>query len=153
MATQTMEKAKTETPQVWNPWSELADMRRQMDAMFSKFFSHGPNRMSAANLYTQNGNLVFEAALPGFEKKDVDIQCTEQTITVKAEHKSEKRDEDKDKGYFTYEMSEGSFHRSMRLPHAVDPAKAKAEMTNGMLKITMPMREPSKADAVNLKIS
>jgi HSP20 family protein len=51
------------------------------------------------------------------------------------------------------ERSYGSFARSLRLPFAADPGKAKATFKNGVLSITLPKPPEAKAKAKKVPIS
>jgi HSP20 family protein len=57
-------------------------------------------------------------------------------LTIKGEKKVER--EEKQKDFHLVERSYGSFSRSLTLPFAVDPDKAKATLKNGVLSISLP---------------
>ena len=71
-----------------------------------------------------------------------------------AETESEKKEkkEDTDKSYHRVESSYGSFKRVITLPASVDVDKVTAEGKNGILEITLPKKEESKAKKINVKV-
>jgi HSP20 family protein len=60
--------------------------------------------------------------------------------------------EEKKKDYHRQEIRYGVFQRTVSLPAEVDPAKASAELKNGMLKITLPKAAQAKAHRVNVAV-
>ena len=76
---------------------------------------------------------------------------TDNVLTIKGEKKAEK--EEKKKDYHMVERSYGSFSRSLTLPFAADPSKAKASFKNGVLSITMPKPPEIAAKAKKIAIN
>lgn len=93
--------------------------------------------------------MTFE--LPGLEEKDIDVQVTDDALTVKGEKKHER--EEKRKDYHLPERSSGSFFRAIRLPAGVDSAKADTMFKNGVLTVTLPKtaEAKSKVKRINVK--
>ena len=71
-------------------------------------------------------------------------------LTIKGEKKAEK--EEKKKDFHLVERSYGSFARSLTLPFAADPSKAKATFKNGVLSISLP-EPPEKAKGKKIPVS
>lgn len=82
------------------------------------------------------------AELPGIESKDIDVNVTDDELTIRGEKRSE-RGSDEEGRHWT-ERTYGSFERVIPLPAEVDGAKAKSEFKNGVLRITLPKREDAK---------
>jgi HSP20 family protein len=93
--------------------------------------------------------IEITAELPGLEEKDVDIRFADGVLTIRGEKKSEK--EEKDKDYHLVERRYGSFARSVSLPANTDPAKIKATIENGVLKVTVQKPEPKVAKKIDVK--
>lgn len=92
-------------------------------------------------IFERDNQLVVRADLPGLNKEDIDLDITDDRITIRGERKSEH--EENEKGIYRSERSYGSFYRSLPLPDGVDPDKAKANFTNGVLEVTMPLTQPT----------
>jgi len=86
------------------------------------------------------------AELPGLEQKDIEVILTVDTLSLKGEKRYEK--EEKGKNQHMSERAYGSFQRSFTLPDSVDRDKITAELTKGLLTITLPKsaaaRQPEK---------
>jgi len=171
MSTQTPEAVKEtptvattpEAPQLWKPWPDLENLQSEWAETFNNFWSRAwPMPISqlraaaaqhfqpALNLYTDKDSLVVEAALPGVDKKDVNIHATRDSLSISGEYRQEKKEE-KDK-YFHSEIRQGSFRRKLTLPAEVNPEKVEAKLKDGILKITLPLVDPGVQEGVKVSI-
>lgn len=139
----------------------------QMDRLFEDFFGRrfGPwwpsirlpetrlfeTEMSPSlDIFEDKNEVVVKAELPGMGKEDVNVNVTENTITISGEKKKEEKVEKKD--YYRFERSFGSFSRSFHLPAEVQTDKVKATFKNGVLEIRMPKTEEAKKKKMKVKI-
>jgi HSP20 family protein len=76
------------------------------------------------------------AELPGLEEKNIDVTVSGDMLTLKGEKSHEK--EEKDKNRHVSERAYGSFQRSFALPDGVDRDKIAADLSKGVLTITLP---------------
>jgi|SRR5271166_2415195 len=76
------------------------------------------------------------AELPGLEQKDIDITVSGDMLTLKGEKRYEK--EEKDQNRYVSERAYGSFQRSFALPEGVDREKIAADLSKGVLTVTLP---------------
>jgi len=137
-----------------NPLKALRTFE-EMDNMFDEFFSRGwmrPFRFShpswshlpapfkgrtpQVNVIDRDNEVYIKAELPGIDKDDIDISITSNSVTIKGSTKEEAKEEKGD--FHRYEISEGSFSRSLSLPSEVDTDGAKAKFKHGVLKLTIP---------------
>jgi HSP20 family protein len=93
--------------------------------------------------------IEVSAELPGLEQKDVQIDFTDDLLTIKGEKKSEKEEKGKDR-HIT-ERRYGSFYRAIRLPPGTDPAKIEASIANGVLTVKAPKPAPSVTKKIEIK--
>ena len=78
-------------------------------------------------------------ALPGIDKKDVNIDVNNGNLTVSGERKFDF--ESKEKTLKSIETKFGVFNRSFKLPENIDISKISAEFKNGILEIVIPKDE------------
>jgi HSP20 family protein len=76
------------------------------------------------------------ADLPGVREQDVDIRLDENVLTIRAERKQERDEENEN--YHVIERSHGSFQRSLRLPAGIDAENVDASFENGVLTVRIP---------------
>lgn len=138
----------------WNPFRELERIARRWESPFPRAFediedSHNEAFMPAVESYVKDGNLVVRADVPGLELKDLDVSVLRNVLTIKGERKSEK--EVKKEDYLRREVSYGSFERRMSLPDGAAADQIKANFTNGVLEITIPMAKEATAKKVPIE--
>lgn len=94
-----------------------------------------------------DAGLELTAELPGIDEKDIDLSLDDDVLTLKAEHKAEKEEEDKKKRYHLVERSHGTYLRRFQVPFTPDAAKVSASFDKGVLKVSVPRTagEDSKA--------
>jgi len=135
-----------------HPISPFEEMEKRFEEFFSRPFSMlGPSWFPAlrmpelgevsakVDIFEDGNDVVVKAELPGMKKDDLEVNLTDDTITVSGEKKKEEKIEKKD--YYRVERSYGSFTRSFRLPKEVQSDKAKASFKDGVLEIRVPKTE------------
>ena len=84
-------------------------------------------------------DIVVRASLPGFKREDVSIEVHDGVLTINARRDEEK--EEQAERYHRRERRMTSMSRSVALPAAVQDEKAKAELKDGVLSLTLPKHE------------
>lgn len=102
----------------------------------------GRNLMYTPTVDIRETDKTVEVAmeLSGIDKKDINLDLTEDSLTVSGERSEER--ENKRTG--SYEQSYSNFYRSFNLPAPVKTGDAKAVYRNGTLKVTMHKQRPSR---------
>jgi HSP20 family protein len=143
---------------MWDPVGELDRIRREIDEMFDpaarRFFSDGlfdRDFSPAMDVVENDDGYLVSIDLPGVDKKDLEISVADNVLTIKGEKKD--AGERKDGKFYRKESWEGSFQRTLSLPHGVDAGKIDAKMRDGVLAISLPKSEEAKPKqiAVNVK--
>lgn len=106
---------------------------------FEKEFSQS---LPAVNIQEDENQFDIAFAAPGFTKKDFRIDVQENVLTVSAEKKEEKNEENK--RFTRKEFSYSSFSRSFTLPQTVNPEKIDAKYADGLLQLHIPKKEELK---------
>ena len=139
-------------PAAWRPFESL---RREVDRLFEDFDRSGwgfPSRSlfdiepfwrrrataPAVDIVEREKDYQLTAELPGLEEKDIELNVTDDVMTIKGEKKEEK--EEKKKDYYLSERRYGAFQRSFSLPPGVDADKIDASFKKGVLTVTLPKK-------------
>ncbi len=96
----------------------------------------------AWNTFEDEQGFWVQAALPGMDRKDIEILVEDGTLLLKGERKDGASESGRT--YFSREIGGGTFSRSFRLPGNVDPNKVTATYKDGILTIALPKREDAK---------
>lgn len=98
------------------------------------------NNDMKCDVYEKDGNYNIEMDIPGYDKKDIKIECDNNVLTIIAEKNNETNDEDEDKKYIRRERIYGKVTRTFNFSD-IDEDAIKAEFNNGMLKVIVPKSE------------
>ncbi len=109
----------------------------------------GTTSQPAIDVVENENESVVVAELPGVNKEDVKISVENGVLTIKGERKqSEIADLTR---VLHREIEYEPFSRSISLPHPVDVNKITAELTNGILKISLPKAEEVRPRTIEIK--
>ena len=125
---------------------------KEMDRFFSEpYFGKNSLDVFKTDIKETEGGYLLEADLPGFEKKDINIDLEGDYLTIKAERHSEHEDKDKKNSFVRCERSYGSYSRSFDVT-GIDTEKIGAKYENGVLTLTLPKKESTLPAARKLEI-
>ena len=148
----------------YRPAGWIAPFER-MEEMFDEFFRRPFSRTlwpdlprmleetepsPSVDIFEEGDNIVVKSEFPGMSKDDIEVNLTDDTITLSGEKRKEEKIEKKD--YFRMERSYGSFKRSFALPAEVQTDKAKASFKDGVLEVKIPKTEAAKKKEHKIKI-
>jgi HSP20 family protein len=115
-----------------------SSLRRELDRLFGDLErapSFAATSTPAVSFDDTGEALTLRAELPGLTEKEIDINVTGNTLTLKAARKTEAPE-----GYAAHrrERQSFSFAQSFELPARVDPEKVQASLKQGVLTLTLP---------------
>jgi len=87
------------------------------------------------DMFEKGDELIVKADLPGMKKDDVEVNLSDNLLTISGETKTEEKVEKGD--FYACERSTGSFRRTFELPYDVDGSKTTAHFENGVLEIRL----------------
>ena len=141
----------------YDPFRDLRNLQEEVNRLFTGnvgrgFDDEGIARGSwspSVDIYENKDHVILEAELPGMNREDFDLSVENNAITLRGERRFEKKDETDN--YHRVERAYGSFTRSFTLPNTVTAEGATADYRNGVLRVTLPKREETKARRIEIK--
>ncbi len=146
--------------------NSMVQLHREVDRLFEnafRGFGLGPLRSDFFSPLTGEGLLKprvdigaadkeysITVEVPGVSEKDVKVEISGNTMTIRGEKKQEK--EEKDKNFYRVERSYGSFQRVLSLPEDADQEDVKATFNKGVLTIKMPRKALLESDVKQIEI-
>lgn len=145
----------------WDPVRELRSIRRTLERMMDELMGAGEGEVSeerrevgtwqpAVEVYETDTEYVVRAALPGVDPKSIDVEVTDDALTLKAERREEQ--EERGRNYLRREFRYGLFQRTLPLPGGVQADRAKATYKDGVLEVHVPKTEQAQARKVQVQI-
>lgn len=130
-----------------SPFSELENMRRQMDRLVDAYRDRPAGRVGAGvfpsiNITEDKDAYYVSAELPGVKSADLELNVTANQLTLSGERKIS--EEAADVRYHRREREAGRFSRAIALPGDVDSDSVKARLADGVLTVTVPKAEKAK---------
>ena len=136
----------------YNPFRDFENFQRRFfEEPFGAFFNSGDIAEFKTDITDEGNSYLLEADLPGFDKKDIHLDISDNTLTVNAERHSEHEHKDKKDKYLCVERSYGKYSRSFDIS-SVDAENIKAKYDNGVLRLTMPKKQNEISQARHLEI-
>ena len=150
------------------PWAEFEQMRRQVDDLVGGLMGYTtPSRLLAAqgnqsvsgdydfspDIYETASELVFVAPVPGLDPKDLHIEATEASLTVRGERKPFYQQEGATQHRQSWWSARtGTFQASYTLPFEINPEGIQAHYRNVVLELHLPKVEAHKPRTVKVNV-
>jgi HSP20 family protein len=139
-----------------SPFSELLTLRQAMDRLFDDTVFRpftavaGPDfARLPLDVRSTPDALLVEAELPGVKPEDVEITVENGTLTIRAEDRTERTEEQGD--WLVREIGHGSVMRAVTLPSGLEADKAEATFEHGVLKLRIPKAEQVKPRQIQIR--
>ena len=114
----------------------------KMDDFFDDFLPLRRENNMKCDIYEKDNKYFIDMDIPGFNKEDIDISLKNGYLTIKAEKKDAKEEND-DKTFIRKERSYVKTERSFNLGN-VDEDHIDASFKDGVLSIVIPKTEEEK---------
>ena len=141
-------------PSIWRR-DPIAALREEMNDLRARLWADEDEGWFAGtvvpSLDMSETDLAVEVRMdvPGVKAKDVDIQLNGNILTISGQSSEEK--EEKGKTFHRVERRSGSFSRTVTLPCSVSQDEVVADCRDGVLTVTLPKSEESKAHKIKVK--
>jgi HSP20 family protein len=136
----------------WTPWTELAGLHRDLDAMFGRAFteeraglSTGAGFTPAADVRREDDRWLVSLAVPGVSPDDLTIEVVGRTLRVKGERRV-----DSQTVPVLNEIPAGSFERELTMPEDIDAKGVEASYRHGVIELVLPLTEKAKPHRVTI---
>lgn len=144
----------------WEPYREFGGLQDRINRLFSDLHGRGRDDddvmtggswIPAVDIYrSTSGDIVLKAEVPGVNKDDLDLRVENSTLTLRGERRISQ--DIKEEQYHRVERAYGTFSRSFSLPNTVDTSSVRADFADGVLTVTMPIREEQKPKQIEVQI-
>lgn len=136
----------------YNPFREMEELEKNFfENPFGAFFSNGDLAEFKTDVTDEGDHYLLEADLPGFDKKDIQLDISGDMLTVKAERHSKFEEKDKKDKIVRVERSYGSYSRQFDVS-GINTDGINAKYENGVLQLKLPKKEIDKPESRHLEI-
>ncbi len=103
----------------------------------------------AADICEDKGKVVLRLEMPGVEKNDLSIRIENDELLITAE----RREEAADGVYLIRERRRADYEKRYTLDDTIDRNRVDAVMKNGVLLLTLHIRESSKPKKIDIRMA
>ena len=130
----------------WEPFRELSTMQSEMSRLMNGLIEANgrtsQNWLPSLDVWETENELVYAFDLPGVAESDIDVELSDDTLTVTAKREqSAKVEQDR---FYRFERRFGTFSRAVGLPPGTDESKVQADYKDGVLEIHVAKPEEQK---------
>lgn len=140
----------------FDPFQAIDQMHSEMSHVVEKTFGlvDWPRAvgsiMGAMNIHETDTAYEIQIQVPGFKENELNLEFSEDTLTVSGVKKSVEKEEKKN--IVRREWEQASFSRSIRFAHPIKDDKVEAKLADGTLTITAPKAEPIKPKIKKIEV-
>jgi len=132
----------------------LGTVQREMEQLFGRFLNDSSEngrtargwRASAA-VWDNADKVSLEIELPGVTKDSIDLTIHKGVMRISGERKAPEGD----RNYWVNERLYGPFDRTISLPDDIDPDSVDAQLTDGVLHVSLSKRPEAQPKKVTVK--
>ena len=126
---------------LWSDFDRFFDLSSPSFPRFNSIFDWGTQpEQPALDLYADESNYFVQAEIPGYDRKEIEVELERDRLVLKGSRKSTREDVE----------SEVTFHRSVTLPEDVNAKAIEARYKNGILTVTVPKAEAVKPRKIKI---
>lgn len=131
----------------YNVFNDMIKLR----TLFDDFFDQKPGQESSGEfppvqIREGNDKITIQALVPGIKGGDIDIQLVDDTLVISGE----KKEDYENHRYIRKERRFGEFKKTIRLPYRVKNDEFKADLTDGVLTISLVKSEDAKPKKIEI---
>ena len=108
-------------------------------------------RTPLANITEKDSSYEITAELPGLDKPEIEVTIHDGMLEIKGESKHEDKEE-KDGELVRREYRSSKYYRAFSLPENIDDESIDANLEKGVLKVSIPKKEPEKKEKKKIEV-
>ena len=131
----------------------MSSMQREMEHLFGRFLN-APSENGVARgwhavgaMWDEADKVFVELELPGVSKDDIDVTVHNGKLRVSGERKLPEGN----RNYWVNDRVYGPFDRAINLPEDVDADSIDAELSDGVLRITLSKKPEAQPKKITVK--
>jgi HSP20 family protein len=136
----------------YNPFREMEEFEKKFFGNpFDNFFTSHDLAEFKTDIIDEGDHYTLEADLPGFDKDNIHVDLSGDTLTIKAERNSKVEEKDKENKIIRRERSYGSYCREFDVS-GINTDGIKSKYKNGVLTLTLPKKDEKLPEPKHLEI-
>ena len=117
------------------PWDPIRELREWQERLASH---HADSWTPATDVYETADAYVITLEVPGLQRNQIDLSIEDGRLMIRGRRPERSADADNIVHYHQVERGHGAFARTVEFAETVDADRVSADLTNGVLTITLP---------------
>ena len=122
--------------------------RSFFDDFFAKSIGQASNQYwgtntPAVNISEGKEGFQLELSVPGYKKEHFNLKTEKNLLEISAQLEEETSNEPTEVKYIRLEFTSKNFKRTFQIPDTIDTSKIEAQYINGILTLSLPLKEES----------
>ena len=131
-----------------SPYRKFARRDRRVDSKLRPSNVSARDKVLAVDVKSDNEAYTISALIPGIEADEINVEIMDNTVSIRGEF-NENFDDEEDR-LLVNELPFGRFSRELTLPTRLDPAKADANLKNGVFTLRVPKAEEDRPKVIKI---
>jgi len=127
-------------------FNDVLGLKNLVDSYFDSSAYRRKEKAPLVNLYEDGDTVTAKILVPGAKSDDITLELTDNILQISVQRKNDTPE----KTYIRRERSAGTFSKSIRIPFRVNPDSIKAELSNGILSVTLEKSEDAKPRKITI---
>ena len=124
------------------PWDPMRDLRVWQERL-ERLSAHHPDSWTPPiDVYETDDRYVIAAELPGLAREDVELALEDSRLTIRGQRSDRTATSGQVIHFHQVERGHGAFARTFEFGSKIDTEAVLADLTNGVLTITLPKAAP-----------
>ena len=124
------------------PWDPMRDLRVWQERL-ERLSAHHPDSWTPPiDVYETDDRYVIAAELPGLVREDVELALEDSRLTIRGQRIDRTATSGQVIHFHQVERGHGAFARTFEFASKIDTEAVQADLTNGVLTITLPKAAP-----------
>lgn len=120
------------------PWEPLHELRAWQERM-ERLSTHHPEAWTPPiDVYETDAAFVVSAELPGLAREDIELVLDASQLTLRGRRHARPAEAPPVVHFHQVERAHGAFARTFEFAEAIDVAAVSADLSNGVLTVTLP---------------
>jgi HSP20 family protein len=124
------------------PWDPMRDLRVWQERLEQLSAHHPDSWTPPIDVYETEDRYVIAAELPGLSREDVELALEDARLTIRGQRVDRTATSGQVIHFHQVERGHGAFARTFEFASKIDIEAVLADLTNGVLTITLPKAAP-----------
>lgn len=131
----------------YNIFDDMVKLRSVFDDFFTERRENdGNTEFPPIRIVEEDDSIKIFSIVPGVNAEDIDIQLVDNSLFIRGE----KKEDYENHPYIRRERFFGEFKKSIKLPFRVNSGEVKADLSDGILKISLTKSEEAKPKKIQI---